>query len=203
VAPQDTGAIGVRFNETMALLAILRSIAQDPRISSYSTIAFNGDQQKVLYRRGNDPSIDLPALSSVITQLKLGTVGIQTLRERVESQRFLEQIIAEGMDATNNVPAAVILVGPRINGDVVISDSLKELSRRNCPAFYLTYDVAPEIHPWRDSIGATVKMLRGSEYTITRPRDVFTAWTALMNRILKQPSNAASRTATTFDLRGK
>jgi len=39
--------------------------------------------------------------------------------------------------------------------------------------------------PWRDAIGSVVKRLRGYEYTISRPHDLWTSWTDIMNHIAK------------------
>ena len=37
----------------------------------------------------------------------------------------------------------------------------------------------------RDAIGSAVKRLKGYEYTISRPRDLWYAWTEIMSRIVK------------------
>ena len=49
----------------------------------------------------------------------------------------------------------------------------------------MNYNLMPQQNPWRDSIGTVVKKLRGYEYTISRPRDLWTAWTDIMGRIVK------------------
>jgi hypothetical protein len=45
--------------------------------------------------------------------------------------------------------------------------------------------VNPQANPWRDAIGAAVKTLKGAEFTISRPRDLFFAWTEIIGRIVK------------------
>jgi hypothetical protein len=49
----------------------------------------------------------------------------------------------------------------------------------------MNYNLSPQQNPWRDPIGNVVKRLRGFEYTITRPRDLWTAWTDIMARVVK------------------
>ncbi len=64
------------------------------------------------------------------------------------------------------------------------------------PVFYMNYNLNPQANPWRDAIGSAVKALKGAEFTITRPRDLFFAWSEIMGRIVKlklgRVSNPAS-----------
>ena len=39
------------------------------------------------------------------------------------------------------------------------------------PVFYMNYNLNPQQVPWTDAIGRAVKMFKGTEYTISRPRD--------------------------------
>jgi hypothetical protein len=43
----------------------------------------------------------------------------------------------------------------------------------------------PQANPWRDAIGAAVKYLKGVEYTISKPRDLFFSWSDIVGRIVK------------------
>jgi len=56
--------------------------------------------------------------------------------------------------------------------------------------------VNPVANPWRDAIGAAVKTLKGAEFTISRPRDLFYAWSEIIGRIVKfkvgKPGGAAA-----------
>ena len=49
----------------------------------------------------------------------------------------------------------------------------------------MNYNLNPQTPPWRDAIGNTVKFLKGGEYTISRPRDLFFSWTDIIGRIVK------------------
>ena len=53
------------------------------------------------------------------------------------------------------------------------------------PVFYMNYSLNPQANPWRDAIGTAVKYLKGVEYTISRPRDLFFSWTDIVGRIVK------------------
>jgi hypothetical protein len=51
--------------------------------------------------------------------------------------------------------------------------------------FYMNYNVNPTANPWRDAIGTAVKALKGAEFTISRPRDLFFVWSEIIGRIVK------------------
>jgi hypothetical protein len=100
--------------------------------------------------------------------------------------------------AGQNPPDAVIFAGPKVMlEENVPAEGLKELGELEYPVFYMNYNLTPHANPWRDAIGSAVKHFRGSEYTISRPRDLFFAWTEIMSRIVKsklgRSASAASR----------
>jgi hypothetical protein len=64
-------------------------------------------------------------------------------------------------------------------------DSLKEVGDIEYPVFYMNYNVEPQAVPWRDAIGRTVKFFRGSEFTISKPRDLWSAMTDMVSKTVK------------------
>lgn len=182
VAPESTGAAALESNETAALAAILRSIAREPRVESYSIAAFNLEQDRVLYREHDAPMIDLPALGRAIEQLPLGTVSIERLRDKERSARFMAELVTEEMAASR--PEAVIFVGSKGGvDDGAVRGSLKSLKGPGCPVFYLNYSAGIQPAAWGDAIGGLVKLWSGSEYTINKPRDVVLAWRQVMAKL--------------------
>jgi hypothetical protein len=59
----------------------------------------------------------------------------------------------------------------------------------------MNYNLYPQVNPWRDAIGSAVKYFKGVEFTISRPRDLFFAWTEIMSRIVKSNSGGSASTA--------
>jgi hypothetical protein len=62
----------------------------------------------------------------------------------------------------------------------------------------MNYTLNPLSNPWRDAIGNVVRFFRGTEYTITRPRDLWFAVGEMVTRVVKwkgerQRSVAAGR----------
>jgi hypothetical protein len=49
----------------------------------------------------------------------------------------------------------------------------------------MNYNLNPQAVPWRDSIGHAVKLFKGTEYTISRPRDLWFSVTEMVSRIVK------------------
>ena len=182
LAPQHAGAATFHGDESVALLAMLRNVAREPRIRSCSIAAFNLDQNEILFRQRNSSQIDFPALGEAMGKLKLGTVDARKLIGKSTEADFLGRLLAEEMAAAP--PDAVIFIGPKISVDSYTSShSLKALGSLPCPAFYLNYSADPGANPWRDPIGAAVRFWRGSEYTITRPRDLAAAWMDVIARL--------------------
>jgi hypothetical protein len=185
-APQDSNAAALQPLDTRALLSMLRSISREPRICKFSIVAYNMQQQKVIYRQDDAPQIDFPALGQAIKALHLGTVDLKHLTQKHSDTDFLTQLITSEMKDPKDSLDALIFAGPKVMlDDGVAPETLKQLSDVKFPIFYMNYNANPQMNPWRDAIGTAVRFLKGVEYTISRPRDLFFAWTEIMGRIVK------------------
>jgi hypothetical protein len=185
-APQNSRAATLQPLDMNALVAILRSIAREPRIGRFSIVAFNMQEQRVLYRQEASEQIDFPSLGDALNSLKLGTVDLKRLSQKHGDTEFLTDLISQEMKDTKGRPDALIFAGPKVMlEENVPQDSLKEIGQVEYPVFYMNYNFNPQSNPWRDAIGTTVKFFKGSEYTITRPPDLWHAWTEIMSRIVK------------------
>jgi hypothetical protein len=197
-APQNSLSATLRPLDVAALLSILRNINREPRITRFSVVAFNMQEQRVVYRRDNADRIDFPSLGDSLEGLKLGTVDVKKLAEKHSDSAFLSNLINKEL-AGEKQPDAVIFAGPKVMLDEKVSEeTLKQLGELDYPVFYMNYNLNPHANPWRDAIGSAVKYFKGAEYTISRPRDLFYAWTDIMSRIVKSKlgrsvSTAASR----------
>ena len=170
--------------DTSALVSILRNISREPRIYRFSIVAFNMNEQRVVYRQDDADQIDFPKLGKALASLRFGMVDYRKLADPHSGSGFLAKLVTEELG--NNKADAVIFAGPKVGlTDSVPADELKELANVSYPVFYLNYNLWPVQNPWRDPIGNIVKRLRGYEYTITRPRDLWTSWSDVMSRIVK------------------
>jgi hypothetical protein len=183
-APQQSAAAAMQPIDLSALVSILRSISREPRICKFSVVAFNMNDQKIVYRRDDTDQINFPELGKALSQLKLGMVDYKKLSDKHSETDFLTKLIQEELG--HNSSDAVIFAGPKIMLDEAPpADSFKEISGISYPVFYMNYNLVPQQNPWRDSIGTVVKHLRGYEYTISRPRDLWNAWSDIMGHIVK------------------
>jgi len=194
-APQNSLSALLRPLDVAALVSILRNINREPRITKFSIVAFNMQDQKVIYRQDDADRIDFPGLGGALSELKLGTVDLRKLEEKHSDTAFLSNLITTEM-AGENQPDAVIFAGPKVMLEERVSpEVLKQLGGFEYPVFYMNYNLSPHANPWRDAIGTAVKHFRGAEYTISRPRDLFFAWTDIMSRIVKSKLGRSASTA--------
>jgi len=183
-APQRATASSMAPIDTSALVSILRNISREPRIYKFSLVAFNMTDQKVVYRKEDMDQINFPELGKALSNIKLGMVDYKNLADKKSETEFLTHLIQD--ELSNNSTDAVIFAGPKVMLEHPLpNESLQEIADINFPVFYMNYILTPQQTPWRDSIGNVVKRLKGVEYTISRPRDLWNAWSDIMGRIAK------------------
>jgi len=185
-APQNSASPALQPVDTSALVSILRSISREPRIGKFSIVAFNMQEERVVYRQEAVDRIDFPALGEAIGQLNLGTVDLKRLGEKHGDTDFLAGLVRTEVGSSASRPDALIFAGPKVMLDSnVPQDALKDAGDVNFPIFYMNYNLNPQAVPWKDAISHTVHFFRGYEYTITRPRDLWFAVSEMVSRIVK------------------
>jgi hypothetical protein len=185
-APQNAYSAALQPMDTNALVSILRNIAREPRIGRFSVVAFNMQEQRVIYRQNSSSQIDFPALGEALHSLSLGTVDLKRLGQKHGDSEFLTNLITTEVKDDHEQPDAVIIAGPKVMlDDSIPEEPLRQMGELHFPLFYMNYNLNPQVTPWRDAIGSAVKYLKGAEYTITRPRDLFFVWSEIMGRIVK------------------
>jgi hypothetical protein len=186
-APQNSLSAALQPLDTTALVSILRSIVRDPRIGKFSIVAFNMQEQRVVYRQEDVSRIDFPALGEALGSLNLGTVNLKQLSEKHGDTEFLTGLVRrEVVPTPDDHPDAVVFAGPKILLDAnVPQEALREAGDLSFPVFYMNYNLHPQAVPWKDAISRTVRFFRGYEYTITKPRDLWLAVSEMVSRIIK------------------
>jgi hypothetical protein len=186
-APQNALSAALQPIDTTALISILRGISRDPRIGKFSITAFNMQESKIVYRQSNADQIDFPALGKALDSLNLGIVDLKRLAEKHPDTNFLADLIhTEVASPGEQRPDAVIFAGPKVMLDTnVPQDALRQVGDVDFPVFYMNYNLYPQASPWKDAISHTVKYFRGTEYTISRPRDLWFAVSDLVTRVVK------------------
>jgi hypothetical protein len=183
--PQNHDAAALRPLDTLALVSILRRISREPQFGKFSLVAFNMQEQRVLYRQKSEDKIDFPALGEAISSIKLGTVDLRRLSQKHGETDFLTELITNEMHAEDH-PDALVFAGPKVMLDEAVpQETLKPLADVEYPVFYMNYALNPQAVPWKDSISRAVKVFKGTEYTISRPRDLWFAVSEMVSRIVK------------------
>jgi hypothetical protein len=185
-APQNFDSPALRPMDTVALVSILRRISREPQFGRFSLVAFNIQEQRVLYRQSSSERIDFPALGHALETVKLGTVDMKRLAQKHGDTEFLTDLIKNEMSSPDH-PDALVFAGPKIMLDASVpQETLAPIaSDVDYPVFYMNYNLNPNGVPWKDSISRAVKVFRGTEYTISRPRDLWYSVTEMVSRIVK------------------
>lgn len=190
-APQTTGESAMRPIDTSALISILRHISREPRIARFSVVAFNMHEQRVLYKNEDAEQIDFPELGEALARARFGMVDYRKLVDKHSDSEFLAGLLNK--ELANPDADAVIFAGPKVMLDEAIPpENLRDIAGLPCPVFYMNFNLDPVKNPWRDSIGTVVRRLRGYEYTISRPRDLWASWSDIMSRVVKLKRNTTS-----------
>jgi hypothetical protein len=184
--PQNQDSPALRPVDTLALVTMLRRVASQPEFGKFSLVAFNMQEERVLYRQASANKIDFPSLGAAVHQIKLGTVNLTRLANKHSDTEFLAHLLKTELTGEDH-PDAVIFAGPKIMLDQSVpDDELKSLaSTVDYPVFYMNYNLDPQAVPWRDSISRAIKAFRGTEYTISRPRDLWFAVSEMVSRIVQ------------------
>jgi hypothetical protein len=186
-APQNSLSAALQPLDTTALVSILRTISRDPRIGKFSIVAFNMQEQKVIYRQDDASRIDFPALGTALHTLNLGTIDLKRLSDKHGDTDFLTSLVRKEITAApQGHPDAVVFAGPKILLDAnPPEEALRDASDIDFPVFYMNYNLNPQAVPWKDAISHTVHFFRGYEYTISRPRDLWFAVSEMVSKIVK------------------
>jgi len=196
-APPSANSALLQPLDRNALLSILRTITRDPRVGQFSLVAFNLQEQRVIYRQEDASRIDYAALGRALDSLNLGTVDVKLLSQKRGEAQFLADLLQRETGGASS-PDALVFAGPKVILDENVSgDDLKKVGPVNYPLFYMNYNLHPEIVPWRDSIGTIVRFFRGTEYTITRPRDMWFAIGEMISRIVQSKNERPAGGGTT------
>lgn len=191
-APQNSRSATLQPLDTSALVSILRTISRDPRIGKFSIVAFNLHEQKVIFRQDDADRIDFPNMGKALENINLGTVDLKRLAEKNGETEFLSDLIRREVSGTGE-PDAIVFAGPKAMLEENVSqDTLREVGELRSPVFYMNYNLHPQSVPWNDAIGRAVKFLKGYEYTISKPRDLWFAVTEMVSRIAKLKSGRPS-----------
>ena len=182
--PTDPRDLRLRPYDVQNLVSILRAISREPLIGSFSLVAFNMQEERVLFEQRNAHRIDFPKLGETVEAIEGGMVNISQLEDEDSASRFLTGLLTKEMSDQDPRPDAVIILGPKLMLEKKVSKQvLLENPQVNSPVFYLIYNTDPYVYPWRDAISNVLKIYKGLEYTISLPKDFGRAMKDMLERV--------------------
>ena len=194
-APQNQNSSAMRPIDTLALVTMMRRITREPRFGKFSVVAFNIQEQRVLYRQSSKDRIDFPALGKSIKDIVPGVLDLKLLANTRGEVEFLTELIKQEI-ASSDHPDALIFAGPKyMVTEGSPEDELKTAETVDYPIFYLNYNLSPQTTPWRDSIGRAIRVFGGKEYALNRPRDLWFAVTEMVTRIVESKQGTGTAPA--------
>lgn len=194
-SPQDKEAAVLKPIDTEALLSIIKAIDHDSRIEHLSLVAFNLQEERVIFRQEQASHVDFEGLGKALQEVKPGIVNLSRLSQKHGQTEFLSTLLEKEVGNAGK-PDAVIFAGPKAMLDAdVPQEDLRRIGEIECPLFYMNYNLYPQAIPWKDSIGHAVKYFKGTEYTISKPRDLWFATSEMVNRIERSKHLKASAVA--------
>ncbi|MGH9582504.1 MAG: hypothetical protein ACRD4O_06165, partial [Bryobacteraceae bacterium] len=98
---------------------------------------------------------------------------------------FLENLIEHEV-AGPSLPDAIVFAGPKAMLDANVPQSdLRRIGDVECPVFYMNYNLNPQAVPWKDAISHAIHVFKGTEYTISTPRELWSATSEMLNRVVR------------------
>jgi hypothetical protein len=184
--PPDQSSAQVSDRDIEGLIAILRRIGADPRIETYSMIAFSLQTQRVIYHQEHDSRMHVAALGEALKSLKFGVIDAKSLSSTNAPAQFATDLFHKHLGDEKS--DALVVVGHKQGWEEKIPRAaLESLDKPSAPVFYLSYNAEQQPRLWRDPLSSIIKRLRGVEYNIRRPKDFFNAWSDVVLRLTRTP----------------
>lgn len=194
--PPNPSSVRLDDRDLESLVTILRRTESDPRVETCSIIVCSLASQQILYQQKGAGRLYIPALGEALKSLKLGVIDAKRPAASNNPGQFAADLIREHMRTDS--PDALVVIGRKATGENpgVSRSALESLQSSSIPAFYLSYDAGRPPSFSRDLLSSIVKRLRGIEYRIVQPKDLFNAWSAVVSRLVhtKQVAHASEAT---------
>ncbi|HXH50807.1 MAG TPA: hypothetical protein VNM47_15800 [Terriglobia bacterium] len=163
----------------MMLLQMLSSLLQQVPCESVRLVAFNLDQEQVIYRADPFMPSGFARLQRAFNGLSLGVVSVETLQKRNEWPEMLARLANEQLSA-KPPPDAVIILGRSFRWVRKVPREMLMFPYPGMPGFFYFENGPQNLFP--DSLGLFTKGLGGKTYRITTPHDLGIA----IERMLQQ-----------------
>ncbi len=170
--PMDAAKVKLSEYDMRSVVSMLRAIARQPQIGSFSLVAYHAHQETVLFEQMDATRIDYPALGEAIESHVGGAVSLEQLQDKRSGEKFLKQFLAEQIGSESADADIVIFVGPKVVFERQPGSLLaKDPQRSQPPMHYFIYNRNPRSYPWKDALSAGLGSLSVREREITSASD--------------------------------
>ena len=91
--PPDPNDVRMKPYDLQNLVAMLRAISREPQIGSFSVIAFNMQEERVIFEEHDVSRINFPALGDAVDSIQGGQIDFAQLQDEESDTRFLSGLI--------------------------------------------------------------------------------------------------------------
>jgi hypothetical protein len=156
----------------LMLLQILSSLLQQVPCESVRLVAFNLDQERVIYRTNEFKPSGFDRLQRAFNRLNLGVVSVKTLQRRNEWPQMLARLTNEQL-SSQPPPDAVIILGRSFRWVNKVPRELWMFPYPQMPPFFYFENGPQNLFP--DSLGFLTKTVKGKIFRISTPHDLGSA----------------------------
>ncbi len=190
--PMDVTKVKLNDYDLRSVVSMVRAIARQPQIGSFSLGAYQAHQETVLFEQEEATRIDFPALGEAIRSHIGGTVNLEQLQDKRSGEKFLKEMLRAQLGPESAPADIVIFVGPKVVFERQPSAlAAKDPQRPPPPMHYFIYNPNPRSYPWKDALSAALGSLAVKEKEISIASELGRAMQTLvadLDRLLEPQS---------------
>lgn len=155
--PMDATKVKLSEYDMRSVVSMLRAIARQPQIGSFTLVAYQAHQETVLYEQAESTRIDYEELGEAVNSHVGGTVDIDQLQEKRPGEKFLKEFITAQLGLESSDADIVIFLGPKLVFERQPSAlAAPDPQHPTAPLHYFIYNRNPRSYPWKDALLAAL-----------------------------------------------
>ena len=184
--PMDPAKVKLSDYDMRSVVSMLRAIARQPQIGSFSIVAYQAHQERVLFEESEVTRIDFPALGEAVASALGGTVNLDQLQDKRSGETFLSGVFQKHLGADAGPADIILFLGPKVVFERLPSGSLVQGPKgRTPPMYYFIYNRNPRSYPWKDVVSAGLRGFSVKEKDITSASEFGRAMQQLVEELVR------------------
>ena len=185
LAPRDRERFKLNDYELESVIGMLRSLHREPDIGIFSLTAFTGIDRQVVYASERQTRLDFESLGAAVRAMEPGVVSAESLADPDGESTFLAQVLNDALRPAGSLPDAVVLLGPKVDREMRLSEELLDLPAAPPPLFQLSFTTNPRSYPWPGAIEAALRPHGLKAYSVTLPQEFSRALEDMLPAIVR------------------